>query len=195
MKKIIVVFLFCLTLAFSSCAENHSKDVYFVHAVAFTCDEAENFNIIAAMEKQSSEEEKYFVDEQSGSNIEDAVNKFKKKYNEIYFAANEVYIVPKLTDALFLKELISVLENSDLPLSSEIICCDEKKLRNVAEYIESEDSLKELIDLSGKDKVNIVHWLACCYSNLKNAKIPYIEINGEGEIKKVGTCNPFDGNN
>ncbi len=193
MKKAFFLCLFNL-LFLCSCSSNHSKDVYFIHTLSFSENGNDGITLSAVMEKQSTgKDEKYFVGNAEGKDLDEAVEKMTDKYHECYFATNEIYIIPENADSDFLRMLTKICENPHLPSSPHVICVKDGDEQIILESIKEEKHLKKLLKQASGHKVSMVHLLAGCMSYGKSIELPIITLDNEGKPKALDKRAYFHG--
>ena len=185
MRKKLTVISFCIfsVLFMSSCSANHTKDVYFIHAVSIVPKDDGIYFYAVAQKQSKKQDEKYFVASGYGKNLKEATEKMSDKYSECYFATNEIYILPSYIDKDFFKELVHICENPFLPSSSRVVLSEEDDTKELLESIENEDELKKLLKETSEHNVSFTHFLGCSMSDTKQTELCVIRSDSDGKIE------------
>ncbi len=196
MKKFhITILLIVFSAVFlCSCSSNHSKDVYFIHACAITRENDKALLFAVAQKQSTGKDEEYFVARSDGKTVKEAVKNLSDKYNECYFATNEIFILPYDAEDSFFTELSYICESPLLPSTSRVVLAKHENMQEILQSIEKESDIKKLIKRTGKKEVSFIHFLACKMSERMSITLPVLSLDdkNEPEIVENKTIFSFD---
>ena len=152
LKKHIILLLFTVSIILlCSCSSNEGDDTHFIHAMGFQ-KEGQEYIIFSVCEKFEKDKSDYFLIEQRGKSIEEALDKIQKEYEGCYFATIKYYFIPSEFDESFIANIAKeICDSNILPSKNSICLVSNTSVKDFMGQIKSSNDTKKIKkELHGK---------------------------------------------
>ena len=181
MKKTLTFILLFSLLFLSSCKDQTSDVIYFVHAAGI---ENKNNNVKLTLLLEKHNEKDYFTASQTEETLHKAVKNLMSEHKECYFATNDIYLIRTSENKQFLSDIAKELCDSNVfPTTSEIISLEDVDIEGFMKKLNNTDKLKKLRKNSIKGRVNIINFFSH-YTSAKEVSLNTFTLK-DGKITKT----------
>lgn len=193
--------LFALTLC--GCAKSENEDIFFIHAVGFDAD-SQSIRMSVLLEESQGSEQKgsetgvvgsqsekekdskkqdYFTDSFTGKTAKECTKQLYEKYKSCYFGRSEIYIFSdSLSRRAFYDIAVFVSSSPLLSAQSSAVSVSKTSAKSLLLAIGDSDSLKQIKDIAGTDKTNVIKFFCLCTKDGYSVSIPSVTLSEQNEV-------------